>query len=227
MEPDVDAQFERNITVVCSPQSQIARRSLERLILGYWGLSLILGGVFLYDWLTVWNVTTTLAQPGFVAYLLGTFLLGQILYMLVARHDNRPLRFSSTLIFAVGNGFFETLAFALVYRLGEVSFAGLFNLFAPDAAPIAGLLGGVGLFMVYGGLIHALFWLRILPPHLDDSPRSRAIRKFRPVSEVALVIGWSLCFWLYRDIWTVTFLHILVDLGLMLRVRPDIFNLER
>jgi len=38
------------------------------------------------------------------------------------------------------------------------------------------------------------------------------------------VIGWSLCFWLTRDLWTVVFFHILVDIGLMLKVRPPIFG---
>jgi hypothetical protein len=38
------------------------------------------------------------------------------------------------------------------------------------------------------------------------------------------VLGWSLCFWLYHDIWTVVAFHILVDFGLMLRVRPVIFH---
>jgi hypothetical protein len=87
---------------------------------------------------------------------------------------------------------------------------------------------GLGLvfFIIYGGLIHAIFWLPVLPPHLDDAPFSRRIRKLRPLNEIMLVIGWSLCLWLYNDIWTMVFFHVLVDLGLMLRVRPPLFRKE-
>jgi hypothetical protein len=43
------------------------------------------------------------------------------------------------------------------------------------------------------------------------------------INEIALVLGWCLCLWLSDDIWTVVFFHMLVDLGLMVRVRPNLF----
>ncbi|MEI7644296.1 MAG: hypothetical protein WCJ55_08450 [Chloroflexales bacterium] len=196
----------------------------ERAILIYWGISLALGVLALRSWLGSWNVAATLAQPGFVFYLVLTFAFSQILYVLVARHDDRPLLAMPMVIFSLGNGFFETLAFAFVYWLGAAIGSGLVGLFAPAAASAAGFLLGLIFFAIYGGLIHGLFWLRLLPPHFDDSPQSKAIRKFRPLAEVALVIGWCLCLWLYQDIWTVIFFHTLVDVGLMLRVRPVIFH---
>jgi hypothetical protein len=197
----------------------------ERAILIYWGLSLALGALALRNWLGSWNIAATIAQPGFVFYLALTFAFSQVLYVLVARHDDRPLRAIPTVIFSLGNGFFETLAFAFVYWLGATIGSGLVGLFAPaSVASVVGFSLGLTFFCIYGGLIHGLFWLRVLPPHLDDSPQSRSIRKFRPIAEVALVVGWSLCFWLYQDIWTVVAFHILVDLGLMLRVRPVIFH---
>lgn len=195
----------------------------ERSIVIYWIGSLVIGVPLLFDLLTSWNVPATLAQPWLIVYLLVTFALSQVLYVIVARHDDRPLRWGSTLIFAVGNGFCETLAFAIVFRLGAILGSGLFGLFAPAAANTAGFVGGLIAFILYGGLIHGLFWLRLLPPHLDDAPLSRRVRRLRPIAEVALVVGWSICFWYMADIWTIVFLHVLVDLGLMLRVRPEIF----
>lgn len=195
----------------------------ERAILVYWGVSLILGVLALRHWMGAWNVSATLANGGFVAYLGLSFALSQVLYVLVARHDDRPVRALPTLIFAIGNGIFETLAFAFVYWLGATIGSWVVGLFAPAAASAAGFGLGLVFFMIYGGLIHGLFWLRLLPPHLDESPRSRSIRKFRPLAEVALVLGWSLCLWLYQDIWTIVAFHILVDVGLMLRVRPIVF----
>ncbi len=196
----------------------------ERAMLIYWGISLALGVLTLRDWLGSWNVATTLAHPGFILYLVLTFAFSQTLYVFVARHDNRPVRVIPTVIFSLGNGFFETLAFVFVYWLGATIGSALVGLFAPAAASVAGFILGLIFFAIYGGLIHGLFWLRLLPPHFDDSPRSKAIRKFRPMAEVALVFGWCLCLWLYQDIWTVIAFHTLVDVGLMLRVRPVLFH---
>ncbi len=201
-----------------------APRHPERQIGIYWLISLVLGGLFLWDWLSVWNVPATLSRPWLVVYLCCSFALSQLLYVLVARHDGRPIQWWALVVFSLGNGIAETFAFVAVYRLGEILGAALVGLFAPALASVAGFIFGVITFTIYGGLIHGLFWLRVLPPHLDDAPRSRRIRKLRPIAEVALVLGWSLCLWLNRDIWTVIFFHTLVDVGLMLLVRPTFFD---
>jgi len=196
----------------------------ERMILTYWAVATLVGSLVLWDWIGAWNVPATLQVPGLPIYLVLTFALSQVLYMLVARFDGRPIHWGATAVFALGNGIAETLAFGVVYRIGETIGAGVVGLFLPSLASFAGFLLGVVCFVVYGGLIHGFFWLQMLPPHLDDSPRARKIRKLRPLAEVALVLGWSLCFWLTRDLWTVAFFHILVDVGLMLKVRPPIFG---
>lgn len=221
----MDVQFEKPLNTAPSSLAADARPSTA--IMTYWVICLALGTPLLWDLLRVWNVEATLAMPWLLVYLLATFAVSQALYVLVARHDGRPVLWGPTVLFAVGNGFAETLAFAGVYRVGELLGAWLGGLLFPARASLAGFMLGLGLFIVYGGLIHALYWLKILPPHLDDSPRSRSIRKLRPIFEVALVVGWSLCLWLNRDIWSVIFLHVLVDLGLMLRVRPTIFTRQR
>ncbi len=209
------------------PQSladkQHASRRIEWPVLAYWSISGILGVVFLSDWLTGWHVGRTFSNPWLVAYLVVTLTIGQVIYFIVARHDNRPIRRVPTAIFAVGNGVFETFAFALVYRLGETIGAALGLLVVPAASSMTSLIVGLIFFTIYGGAIHALFWLRILPPHLNDTPLAKTIRRYRLFSEIALVLGWCLCLWLYQDIWTVIFFHMVVDTGLMLRVRPNLF----
>jgi chlorophyllide a hydrolase len=222
----VDAKLEKPLGAAAAAEGDTTGRA-ERLIGGYWLLAAVGGAIWLWDWIAAWNVPLTLQRPWLALYLVCSFALSQVLYALVARHDGRPFHTRATAIFAVGNGIAETLAFALVYRLGEVLGSSIVGLWAPDWAGLAGFGLGVALFIVYGGVIHAFFWLRVLPPHLDDTPRSRRIRKLRPIAEVALVLGWSLCFWLGRDIWTVVFFHILVDIGLMLKVRPPIFGASR
>lgn len=204
-------------------RSQAIMGRTEWFILAYWVIAAVVGMWFLRDWIVSWNVPATLAKPWLVALLVATWILSQGLYVLVAHHDGRPIRWGPALLFAFGNGIFETFAFALVYRSGETFGTYLVGMFAPSFSNIAGFVLGVLLFVTYGGLIHGLFWFKVLPPHLKDSPRMRAIRKRRPLAELVLVIAWSMCFWLTRDIWTVVFFHILIDFGLMLRVRPELF----
>lgn len=204
--------------------TRVGLKSTEWSVLVYWGISGVLGFLFLRDWILAWNVGGTWSKPWLVVLLFATLVLSQMLYAAVARHGGRALHWGASLLFAVGNGIFETFAFALVYRLGELLGRYLATLFLPAAAGGIGFATGILFFIAYGGLIHGLFWLRLLPPHLDDTPRSRAIRKCRPLAEIALVLSWSLCLWLARDIWTVVFFHMLIDLGLMVMVRPPLFN---
>ncbi|MFV9503157.1 MAG: hypothetical protein AB4911_01185 [Oscillochloridaceae bacterium umkhey_bin13] len=220
----MDVQLDKKLTSPTTRPAWLAAQTPERLIVGYWVIASVIGIPILWDWLSAWNVGATLAMPWLVGYLVFSFVLSQILYLLVARHGGRPIHWGAVAIFAVGNGLAETFAFAAIYRVGEVIGAGMMGLFAPAGASLAGFILGVIFFSIYGGLIHALFWMKVLPPHLDESPRSRMIRKWRPMAEVALVLSWSLCLWLTRDIWTVIFFHTLVDIGLMLIVRPAIFG---
>jgi hypothetical protein len=199
----------------------------DRSVLTYWAITLILSVLFLPDWISSWNVSATWSKPWLIILLIVTWGFGQILYRAVAIHGGRPIQWGSAALFAIGNGIIETFAFALVYRFGEVAGSSLVGMFAPVNAHLAGFIGGVLFFIIYGGLIHALFWLKILPRHLNDTPRARLIRKWRPVAEIGLVLGWSLCFWLTRDIWTVVFFHILVDFMLMILVRPPMFTAWR
>lgn len=211
-------------TISQTRESNPETRPVEHYILLYWIISLVLSLVFLSDWLTSWNVPDTFSRPWLVGWLVLTWGISQAAYITVARHDNRPLCWSAALLFAIGNGVCETLSFGLVYRLGEVAGMALAYSMLPDYVDISGFVMGLIFFTIYGGLIHGLFWIKLLPPHFDSSPHALAIRQIRPGIEVLLVSGWSLCFWLTRDIWTVVFFHALVDLILMLRVRPPLFQ---
>lgn len=220
----MDVQLDKKLATTTTKTAWWTTQSAERLIVGYWLVASVIGIPLLWDWLTAWNVGATLARPWLVGYLILSFILSQVLYLLVARHGGRPIHWGALAIFALGNGLAETFAFAAIYRVGEWLGTSVTGLFAPMQANLIGLIIGLIFFSIYGGLIHAMFWMKVLPPHLDDSPRSQAIRKGRPIAEIALVLSWSLCFWLTRDIWTVIFFHTLVDVGLMLLVRPAIFG---
>lgn len=218
----MDVRLNTNLSPsITRPQWSFGRS--EWAVLAYWGIATVLGIVFLSDWIVAWNVQETLAHPWLIALLVAAWIFSQVLYVLVARHNGRPIHWGPAVLFALGNGVCEILAFALVYRAGELLGRLLVGAVLPSGASIAGFVLGVVLFSIYGGFIHALFWIKLLPPHLDDSPRSRAIRRIRPLAELSLVISWSLCFWLTQDIWTVIFFHTIIDFALMLRVRPPLF----
>lgn len=219
----MDVELRANLPKSLAEQQQ-GLKHIAWPVLVYWGISAFLGFLFLRDWIFSWNVGATLAEPWLIAILVVTVTIGQVIYSIIARHDGRPIPVWDTILFAVGNGIFETFAFALVYRLGEYVGTQAALLVAPTAAYGTGFVVGAIFFIIYGGGIHALFWLKILPPHLNDNPVSLIIRKYRLFSEIALVLGWCLCFRVTNDIWTVVFFHMIVDLGLMLRVRPRLFT---
>lgn len=219
----MDVQFDQSLSGASIVNVRAQPHNTTQPVLIYWGLSVALGLFFLWDWLYSWHVPQTFANPGLVILLVASLLISQGMYLMVARHGGRPIRWMPTVIFAIGNGICETLAFALIYRLGATIGGGLTALLFPSIASGVALTIGLVFFSIYGGLIHALFWLRVLPPHLDDAPLARRIRKIRPIGEIALVVGWSLCLWLYQDIWTMAVFHICVDLCLMLLVRPLLF----
>jgi hypothetical protein len=198
-------------------------RRLEFSVYVYWALSAILGLIFLQDLIFAWNVGETLARPWLLAILVVTLVVGQIIYTIVGRHDDRPFRLIPTIIFTVFNGILETFSFALVFKLGASVGTVILNTVLPAYADVGNFFFGLLFFVLYGGSIHAFLWLKVLPPHFKETPLVRSIRKFRMISEVALVTGWSLCFWITQDIWTVVFFHMIVDLVLMLRVRPNLF----
>lgn len=199
-------------------------RHPERLVLIYWGICAVLGALFLQDWIGAWNVGATLAQPWLLLVLVGTWIIGQAVYIGTADHQGRAFDLRSTIMFAVGNGVLETWAFALVYRLGELVGWWVAGVLVPAAASGTGFALGTLLLMVYNGPIHMLFWMNVLPPHFGNTPLAKALHRFVVPSLAAIVIGWCLCFWWNRDLWTVTVLHMLVDLVLMIRVRPALFR---
>ncbi len=172
------------------------------------------------------NVAQTVASVWGIALLIATLAFSQWLYAQVAIHEERPLNLIGTPIFIIGNSLGETLAFLLVFRLG--AFIGGWS------AQLLGLTGGLShwvifgsgffAFLIYGGAIHGLFWMRIFPPHFREDERARKIRKFRLWSESALSLSWCLTFYVFEDFWSVVIFHAIVDTVLMLRVRPRIFR---
>jgi hypothetical protein len=195
----------------------------QQVVLLYWLIAAVLGGIFLRDWIMAWNVPATLQRGWLVVFLVVSWLVGQVIYVLVTDDGGRAFHLPATVIFALGNGVFETFAFALVYRLGEVIGQKSVGRFAPRAGSIAGFVLGLLLLVAYNGAIHALFWMYILPEHFAQSAMADALRVFHIPALAVMLVGWTLCWWLEQDLWTVVLFHVLVDVVLMVQVHPPLW----
>jgi chlorophyllide a hydrolase len=189
------------------------------LLLGYWVLCAAVSIPFLWNELTTWRVGQAWQLHWFWAILaLVVTIVAQIAYIMVARHDGRPLNVPVTLLFVVVNGILEALVFMTAYKiffwLSQLVFGGL------DV--INFIFGFIG-FVIYSGIIHGFFWARLLPPHFSDEPKLQPLRKQLTPIQAAIVLAWCLYFYFTGDIWTIVFLHFIIDAVLMVRVRPPLF----
>ncbi len=196
-------------------------------IILYWAVSIGLGLIFARPEIFHCQVPTTLLAVWPWGLLALTLAFSQWLYGQVAIAEDRPFNWTGTPIFVIGNAVGETLAFLLVFKFGAFVAATILGALGIGGTPGGLLTFGLGffVFLIYGGSIHGLFWMRIFPPHFKEDERSRKIRKFRLWSECLLSFSWCLTFFLFNDLWSVVFFHAIVDIVLMIRVRPRIFRL--
>ncbi|MDX2128984.1 MAG: hypothetical protein SFU91_08110 [Chloroherpetonaceae bacterium] len=131
---------------------------------------------------------------------------------------NRPFDPISFVIFGLFNGVLETALFLTAFKLGEM--------FMSNYTQNKWLLffAGLLMFMVYGGISHGGFWLYEFPPHLPADPSKMTYKVFFMPVQLALTISWSVMYFLYRDFWGISFLHILVDLNVVYSIHYSIFS---
>ncbi len=204
----------------------VASWKREGAIALYWLLAFGLAVGFRLPELSGCRVPQTLASIWCPALLIATLAFSQWLYSQVAISEDRPFNWIGTPIFVIGNAIGETLAFLVVFSAGAWVGKVLGNALGVTGLPFDLLKFGLGflVFLFYGGGIHGLFWMRIFPPHFREDERARKIRKFRLWSESALSLSWCLTFFVFHDLWSVVVFHAIVDLVLMIRVRPGVFR---
>lgn len=188
-------------------------------LLFYWVLCAAVSIPILWTELTTWRVGQAWQTHWFWAGLaLVVTVVAQIAYMMVARSDGRPIQPLASLIFIVVNGVLEALVFMMFYKLffegAKLVFGGL------DVVNF--IFGFIG-FVLYSGFIHGFFWARLLPKHFSDDPKLQPLRKQLTPIQAAIVLVWCLYFYFTGDIWTIVFLHFIIDTVLMLWVRPPLF----
>ncbi|MCG8376662.1 MAG: hypothetical protein MI702_09280, partial [Chlorobiales bacterium] len=119
------------------------------------------------------------------------------------------------ILFTIGNGIAETFIFYAAFIVGE-RLAGMVT-----KSPWVLFITGFIFFMVYSGLIHGLFWIDLLPEHVDQSSPYKPL--FMP-TQILIAGSWALSFFWYRDLPSVFVLHGLVDLTMILNVKFSLFG---
>jgi chlorophyllide a hydrolase len=192
-------------------------KSVNGALALYWLFCAAIGLLLLRDEIFSWKVPAAWGvAPVFFAYALLITLFNEWAYIQVARHDGRPFNLTATILFTVINGVLEVFAFMGAFRLLE---GGSRLLLGESWAVLNFTLGFIG-FVVYSGISHAFFWARVLPRHFSADPAVQPLRKALNLIQAAIVLGWCLYFFATNDLWTLVFLHIIIDAVLMWRVRP-------
>lgn len=130
---------------------------------------------------------------------------------------SRPLDTATLIVFPVFNGVFETTLFAAAFRGGAAIAR------AAGSPPIGRFLAGTTTFFAFSGLIHALFWLRILPPHMPETrelpPRRKALKRAWAFGLGGMSFAWAWLLHAHDALRTVTWQHILFDAAMVASVR--------
>lgn len=189
--------------------------SIASMVYLYWSIALIIGLLFFRKELFAKGQAFDTRRTVLFVASLGIVALNAWVYSNSTFDGGRPIDPLTLLVFSVGNGIAETFMFYAVFRIGEALAA------RATANPYVLFAAGFLFFMIYSGLIHGLFWINILPEHVDQASPFKPF--FMPV-QILIAGSWALSFFWYRDIRTVIFLHALIDLTMAWNVRFSLFN---
>ncbi|MEC9486656.1 MAG: hypothetical protein UMU76_04025 [Prosthecochloris sp.] len=184
-------------------------------IFTYWFIAIAIGLVFFRKETFSFNTNFDLRRK----ILLGASLLivafNAFVYSNSTYDGGRSIDLASVIVFAVGNGIAETFMFYAMFVLGEK----LMGLLTKN--PWALFIAGFVFFMIYSGFIHALFWLDLLPEHVNQASPYKPF--FMP-TQILIAGSWALSFFWYRDLPSVFVLHGLVDLTMIMNVKFTLFG---
>ena len=184
-------------------------------IFTYWFIAIAIGLIFFRKETFSYNTCFDLRRKVLLAASVVIVALNAFVYSNSTYDSGRTIDWPSVILFTFGNGIAETFMFYAFFSMGE-KLAGL-------ATKNAWLLFAAGLlcFMVYSGVIHGLFWLDMLPEHVNQASPFKPL--FMP-TQLLIAGSWALSFFWYRDLPTVFLLHSLVDLTMILNVKFSIFG---
>jgi hypothetical protein len=189
--------------------------SVPMMIYAYWAFAFLVGIVFFKKDILDFNREFDTRRISLLTGSLVVIAINAWVYSHSTTDGGRALDWLTVLVFSIGNGIAETFMFYAFFRLG-IALAVRFT-----QNPWALFITGFMFFMLYSGLVHGLFWIKILPEHVVQTSVYKPF--FMPV-QLLIAGSWALSFFWYRDIRSVIILHALVDLTMVCNVKFSLFN---
>ena len=189
--------------------------SVPMKIFTYWFIAIVIGLVFFRKEAFGFNTNFDVRRKVLLGFSLLIVAFNAWVYTSSTFDGGRPLDIASVIVFTVGNGIAETFIFYAMFVAGE-KLAGMVT-----KSPWVLFITGFIFFMVYSGLIHGLFWIDLLPEHVNQASPLKPL--FMP-TQILIAGSWALCFFWYRDLPSVFVLHGLVDLTMILNVTFSLFG---
>ena len=178
----------------------------------YWTIGILVGLLYLRSDIinsAVWSSGRVIS----VLLAMAATVVTTIAYDKVTTTGERSLHLPTLFGFSIANGICETLLFIASFKVGLV-------LAAPfTTQPLWLFLAGTFTFFAYSAAIHALFWLKVLPPHLNKNPAVKTLRLLWIVGLTATSLLWGWLYFGYQDFWSFAILHILFDAGMVYSIR--------
>ncbi len=179
----------------------------------YWLVCIAVGWLYLRP--EIVHLPFILSRSHLISVGIGlvTTVVTMAAYDRVATTGIRSLHWPTLIAFPIANGILETIPFLASFKIGIVLAAHF------TSQPLWLFLVGTVAFFAYLGAIHALFWLEILPPHLDKSPAAKNPRIVWIISLTMVSLLWGWLYFAYQDFWSVAALHTLFDVGMVYSIR--------
>ncbi|MGB0130144.1 hypothetical protein, partial [Chlorobium sp.] len=169
-------------------------------ILTYWFIAIAIGLIFFRKETFSYNTCFDLRRKVLLAASVVIVALNAFVYSNSTYDSGRTIDWPSVILFTFGNGIAETFMFYAFFSMGEK----LADKMSSDACQLipkqTSFIVGILFFMVYSGLIHGLFWLDILPEHVNQASPFKPL--FMP-TQLLIAGSWALSFFWYRDLPTV------------------------
>ncbi|MEO1403570.1 MAG: hypothetical protein AAFV72_20310, partial [Cyanobacteria bacterium J06635_1] len=109
-----------------------------------------------------------------------------------------PYELTDLTLFSIANGVLEQLMFVFWFLVGSYLGGRLF-----PKQPLRSFGMGYLSYVIYSGLIHPLFWVRVLPSH----------EPFLPMIGILPLMSlfWMWLLWRYRAVTAIVAMHIVID----------------
>jgi hypothetical protein len=173
----------------------------------YWGFCLIAAVLVIVNRNQAYDLLSPLLSSfdkkrGYHFYLSlgwGATLLASASYILLThKFESGSYSLPDLLTFSVLNGILEQFMFIFWFLLG--CYAG--KIMTPNRPKLIFVSGYIG-YALFSGLIHALFWVAVLPSHQPSL--------LTPVALAGMSLVWMWLFWRYQALVAIIAMHIVID----------------